>query len=290
MPSMEQGKMTISVITTFHKSGYDLYGKRMIKSFLENWPNTVKLYVYAEDCKVEESAPNLIIKDLHQSSPELVAFKTRWKNVPKANGDVSSDPIRSKRKDSGKGFKWHAIRFAHKVYSIFACAKECNTEWLMWMDADTYCHSSITEKGVYRMLPGKQDLCYLGRRGKYSECGLYAIHLTSQESQNFLKEFQRVYDDAEGTGGIFSMAEWHDSFVFDAVRVRLPGLKQHNWAATLDDLRPRPGMSKGEGHPLINCEWGAYLDHLKGGRKQLGKSKRDDLKVPRTEPYWQQFK
>ena len=281
--------MSISVVTTFHKAGYDLYGKRMINSFLKNWPSEIKLYVYAEDCAVEESAPNLIVRDLHQSSPELVAFKNRWKNVPKANGDVSADPIRSKRKDSGKGFKWHAIRFAHKVYSIFACAKECNTEWLMWMDADTYCHSIISQKTIGRFLPGKQELCYLGRRGKYSECGLYAMKLTSQNTQDFVTEFQRVYDEAENNG-IFQMAEWHDSFVFDEVRKRLPKLKQHNWSAMLGDLRPRPGMSSGEGHPLINCEWGAYLDHLKGNRKQTGMSKRDDLKVDRTEPYWQQFK
>lgn len=278
--------MTISVVTTFHKPGYELYGKRMIDTFLKNWPSEIKLYVYAEDCEVTETAPNLIVKDLHQASPELVAFKERWKNVPKANGDVSADPIRSRRKDSGKGFKWHAIRFAHKVYGIFACAKECNTEWLMWMDADTICHSPITMKDIERMLPGKKDLCYLGRKGKYSECGLYAMHLISPGCQSFLKEFQRVYDEAET--GIFTMDEWHDSFVFDRVREKLP-LNSFNWSEALSDLRPNPRMSAGEGHPLINCEWGAWLDHLKGGRKQLGKSSRSDLKVQRTEPYWQQF-
>lgn len=280
--------MSISVITTFHKQGYDLYGKRMIETFLENWPKTVNLYVYAEDCEVKESAPNLIIKDLHKESPELVAFKNKWKNVPKANGDVSKDPIRSKRKDSGKGFKWNAIRFAHKVYAIFACAKECNTDWLMWMDADTICHSPISDKNLRRMLPEKQELCFLGRKGKYSECGLYAMHLTSPSTQQFLKEFQQMYDNADN--GIFKLAEWHDSFVFDAVRINIPNLKQHDWASSLQDLRPRRGMSPGEGHPLINCEWGAWLDHLKGGRKELGMSKRDDLKIPRTEPYWQQFR
>lgn len=282
--------MSISVVTTFHKEGYELYGKRMIETFLQNWPSNIKLYVYAEDCEVDIKADNLFIKDLHRESPELVAFKNKWKNVPKANGDVSKDPIRSKRKDAGKGFKWNAIRFAHKVYAIFACAKECNTEWLMWMDADTICHSPITEKELNRMLPRKQDLCYLGRKGKYSECGLYAMHLKTESTQQFLREFQRVYDNAEGKSGIFSMAEWHDSWVFDAVRKRFANLKQHDWAASLQDLRPRRGMSPGEGHPLINCEWGAWLDHLKGGRKELGMSKRDDLKVPRTEPYWQQFR
>src|SRR6056300_1264145 len=96
--SMDKSNMSVSVVTTFHKAGYDQYGKRMIKSFLEKWPSSVKLYVYAEDCEVTESAPNLIIKDLHVASPDLVSFKNTWKNVPKANGDVSADPIRSKRK------------------------------------------------------------------------------------------------------------------------------------------------------------------------------------------------
>jgi hypothetical protein len=43
----------------------------------------------------------------------------------------------------------------------------------------------------------------------------------------------------------------------------------------------------GEGHPLINTEWGAYLDHLKGNRKDTGRSKIKDLVVNRTEGYWQ---
>jgi len=280
--------MKISVVTTFHQAGYDQYGRRMIETFVKNWPKEVTLYVYAENCQVTESAPNLIVKDLHQASPDLVKFKETWKNVPKANGDVSSDPIRSKRKDSGKGFKWHAIRFAHKVYSIFLCAKECNSDFLLWMDADTICHSPITEQDLARMIPTSSDLCYLGRKGKYSECGLYSLNLRSEQTQGFLQEFQRVYDQAES--GIFLLEEWHDSFVFDAVRRKFPQLRQVDWAASLQDLRPRPGMSSGEGHPLINSEWGAWLDHLKGDRKTLGKSKREDLKIDRKEPYWQQFR
>ncbi len=279
--------MKYSVVTTFHQAGYEKYGKRMIETYLKNWPSDVKLFVYTENCTVTESAPNLVVKDLHQSSQDLVKFKETWKNVPKANGDVSQDPIRSKRKDAGKGFKWHAIRFAHKVYSIFACVKECNSDILIWMDADTICHSPITIADLDRMIPQSQELCYLGRKGKYSECGLYSLNLRSEMTINFLNEFQKMYDHAET--GIFLLDEWHDSFVFDAVRVKFPYLKQLDWAAHLNDIRPNPGNSKGEGHPLINSDWGAWLDHLKGSRKNLGKSKREDLKVARKEPYWQQF-
>jgi hypothetical protein len=49
-----------------------------------------------------------------------------------------------------------------------------------------------------------------------------------------LKEFQRMYDDAEN--GIFRLAEWHDSFVFDAVRAKFPQMKQLDWAGHLHDL------------------------------------------------------
>ncbi len=279
--------MNFSVVTTFHQQGYDQYGKRMIETFIKNWPTEVKLYVYAEDCKVFESAPNLVVADLHQSSQDLVTFKNKWRGVPKANGDVSADPVRSRRKDAGKGFKWHAIRFAHKVYAIFDCAKKTDSDILIWMDADTICHSPISLSDLQKMIPTNKDLCFLGRKGKYSECGLYSLNLRSESTQNFLKEFQRFYDEAEN--GIFTLEEWHDSYVFDAVRRRIPTLNQLDWAASLYDLRPRPGNSTGEGHPLINSQWGAWLDHLKGGRKSLGRSKREDLKVQRSEPYWQQF-
>ena len=276
--------MKIAVVTTFHEEGLKKYGQRMINTFCENWPAEVKLHIYPELCNPAISDHDHVTLKRLEELPELMAFKERWKNVPKANGDVSADPIRSKRKDSGKGFKWHAVRFAHKVYAIFHCAQETDADVLIWMDADTICHSPITTQDLHRMIPVDSELCYLGRKGKYSECGLYSMNLRSQNIQNFLKEFQRVYDDAER--GIFLLEEWHDSFVFDAVRVKFPQMRQLDWAAHLHNLKPHTLSSTGEGHPLINSDWGAWLDHLKGSRKNLGRSKQEDLKVQRTEAYW----
>jgi hypothetical protein len=100
------------------------------------------------------------------------------------------------------------------------------------------------------------------------------MNLRSVRTLGFLKEFQRVYDDAEN--GIFTLDEWHDSFVFDAVRQSML-LNKLDWSGHL---------ITGEGHPLINSVWGAYLDHLKGGRKDQGRSPAKDLKIKRTEAYW----
>lgn len=265
-----------SVVTTFNQSGYQRYGQRMIQTFLKNWPLSVQLIVYAEGVDVVEQAPNLCVLDLETVSPELMQFKSQWKHVPKANGDVSCDPVRSRRKDAGKGFKWDAVRFAHKVYAIFHCAQVIKSDWLIWMDADTVCHSPVALDVLEKLIPNNKDLCFLGRKGKYTECGLYAMNLKSQAIQNWLTDFQTNYDHAED--GIFKLEEWHDSFVFDFVRSKHK-LSELDWSGHL---------VSGEGHPLINSEWGAYLDHLKGNRKDLGRSKPKDLQVTRSEAYWSQ--
>jgi hypothetical protein len=275
IPRLENN-MKIAVVTTFHEEGLKKYGQRMINTFIENWPKEITLHIYPEACNPAIRDHNRVTLKRLEEVPELTAFKNQWRNVPKANGDVSDDPVRSKRKDAGKGFKWHAVRFAHKVYAIFDCARTTDADVLFWMDADTVCHSSISLETVMKFCPLTQDIGYLGREGKYTECGLYSLNLRSENTQKFLKEFQHVYDQAEN--GIFLLDEWHDSFVFDAVKDKMPQLKLNNWSR---------GIVKGEGHPLINSEWGAYLDHLKGDRKTSGRSLPKDLKVKRTESYWQ---
>ena len=278
--------MKYQVITTFHQQGYNLYGSRMIKTWLETWPSSVGLKVYAENCAVTQTADNLEVVDIDQQCPDLVQFKNKWRNVPKANGNILGDPVRAQRRDSRKSFKWDAIRFSHKVYSVFDAARTSPAKWLLWMDADMVCHAPMTLHFLDNMCPDDKDLCFLGRLGKFSECGLYAMQLSTPGTQSFLQEFARMYDHAEQ--GIFTLAEWHDSFVFDIVRRSVGGLRELDWSSCLGDLRRSAKNTPGEGHPLINSAWGAYLDHLKGdNRKQAGRSLREDIKVARNEHYWQ---
>lgn len=260
--------MKYTVCTTFNQEGYNVYGRRMIETFVNTWPHDVELLVYVEGFELSSPAANVRVLDLAQHSPELVAFKNKWQHVPKANGFPFPDAGK-------KAFKWQAVRFSHKVYAIFHAAKLVTSDWLIWMDGDMVCHSAIDHAQLSKFFPNGAELCFAGRSNKYTECGLYGMRLTSSAVQAWLAEFQRMYDDADH--GIFTLSEWHDSFVFDAVRQR-HSLLEINWSADL---------VKGEGHPLINCEWGAYIDHLKGQRKQAGRSKAKDLLVSRTESYWQ---
>jgi hypothetical protein len=270
----------ISVVTTFHQAGYHRYGSRMIDTFLKNWPSSIKLRVYAEQCNVTQQAANLAVIDYEAAVPALVEFKQRWKDDARATGRLAQGPVDRKGRQPGIGFKWDAVRFSHKVYAVCDTAKQLQDDVVIWMDADTVCHSPVGRATIDRLIPKTADIAFLGRKNKYTECGLYALNLHSTATRKFVDLFQDVYDYAEH--GIFTMSEWHDSWVFDQVRNDIaaahPEWNQLDWSA---------GLVTGEGHPLINSEWGAYLDHLKGDRKDTGRSRAKDLKVERTEAYWQ---
>ena len=131
------GMDSITVCTTFHKEGLDLYGQRFIDSFAKRVDKQIKLLVYAEDCVVVNPDPTQItVFDAKLELKKLNAFKQRWKDDPRANG-IPPDEIKARRpRDWHKKFKWDAIRFANKVYAVFdAC--ERSKDWCVWMDADT---------------------------------------------------------------------------------------------------------------------------------------------------------
>lgn len=267
-----------SVVTTFNQSGYDKYGSRMIDTFLKNWPSSVALYVYAEDCTVTQQADNLTIYNFNQQVPALVAFKEKWKDDPRATGNLATGPADRKGRRPGIGFRWDAIRFSHKVYAVCDIARRLE-HTLFWMDADMVCHTPIDISDIEKLTPVDHGIAFLGRKRKFTECGLYALNMSQPATQAFVELFQWQYDNAEQ--GIFTMKEWNDCWVFDRTREKIqskfPEWRQLNWSE---------GIIDGEGHPLINSEWGKYLDHLKGNRKDLGRSKDGDLVRPRNEDYW----
>ena len=276
----------ITVVTTFHQPGLEIYGQRFLDSFAQRVDKKIKLLVYAENCNPSNPDPEQItILDAKEVLPKLNVFKERWKNIPHANGDITNHPARNGRKDWQKGFKWDAVRFANKTYAVYdACVR--SKDWCVWMDADTYVHSDWSYDNFKAQLPEDAWITYVGR-GKGSqtwpECGFYGMNLHHKTCQQFLAEFERVYEDADN--GILRLAEWHDSFVFGNI---LTDMKQQdpNVFDYSAEMYLREAKSGGGGHPLINGVLGKWIDHMKGVRKQEGRSRSVDIMVNRTEDYW----
>lgn len=274
----------ITVVTTFHQEGLELYAQRFLDSFAERVDKRIKLIAYAENCEPRNPDPNQItILEQTSTLPKLMVFKERWGSEPKANGKCPW-PERRPR-DHHKEFKWDAVRFSNKVYAVFdAC--ERSTDWCVWMDADTYVHSDWSYEQFLELLPSTSWITYVGR-GKGSatwpECGFYGMNLKDIVCQEFLEEFERMYEEAET--GIFTLEEWHDSYVFghllNQYKQTSPNVLDYTARTILQTAK-----TGGGGHPLINTELGRWIDHLKGARKQDGKSKSKDITVERTESYW----
>lgn len=261
---------TYSIVTTFNQAGRDLYGQRMIDSFDQYWPKNVKLYVYTEGCDIKCPSDRVIQVDLASASPNLVAFKERHKNNPRAHGQVLPDGS-GPPKDNA--FKWNAVRFAHKVFAVIHAVRTICDDWVIWLDADTVTHTAVPETFLQEICDDSAMACYLGRRRSYhSECGWVAYNRRHTDLLNFIQ----IWEDYYVTDTIFREQEWHDSFMFDLVRLRFQarGTKFSNISPA--EAHRMPG--KGINHPFIASRLGEYMDHMKGHkRKALGHSLADDI-------------
>ena len=268
-------------VTTFNQKGLHDYAQRFINSFSKQVDKNIELWAYAERCNpnIPNNDKRIRILDLERESSKLVEFKKKWGNVPHANGDISNFGKYAQRSDAKKGFKWNAVRFSHKVYSIFRAAEKTDADVLIWIDADTFVHSPVTYKWLDDFIPNNVLCAYLGREPKWPECGWYSINLKHPHAKEFLDEFERVYEEPNNEG-IFTMKEWHDSYVFYEV------LKWHQEKFATQNFNISSHLPGGEGHPLINSELGNYFDHLKGDRKRFGQSFSNDIKTSTRSDYW----
>ena len=126
------------------------------------------------------------------------------------------------------------------------------------------------------MLPAGRFVGCL-RRPIHSECGLVSYDLRDPATRSLLAGLERMYTEDL----LFAEDEFHDSFLFDVVRERVEGS-----GALSHDIAE--GVGRNAEHVLINSWLGRFMDHLKGGRKDSGRSHGSDLLGGRSEAYWRE--
>lgn len=250
--------MRFQAVTTFNRSGLELYGHRMMETFVANWPSEVPLIAYAEGWSPADAPPKVEVRNLLASSTWLGDFKTRHADRASA--------------DAARGFRYDAVRFSHKVAALLHAASHTDDDFLIWIDGDIVTHSPITADDLAGLAPGRNEwISWLRRRRMYPECGFYIINLLHDRNAEILERFWRMYAHDE----LFNLSEWHDSYILEQV-VAQAGAPSKSLS----------GRYENTGHPLINGPLGAWFDHLKGARKVRGKSPASDMIAQRTEPYW----
>ena len=70
----------IEVLTTFHKAGWEQYGKRMVESFLQHWPSEIKIHLYCENVSTGITNPQVVEHDIFKACPQVKNFVTQHNN------------------------------------------------------------------------------------------------------------------------------------------------------------------------------------------------------------------
>ena len=196
--------MTFAVCTSFNDEGYELYGKKFLETYRKYWPEYIPLHVFYEGTKPKEHWP--VYHDLLQDGG-LRKFLSAYGSNPIANG------ITGKKNDKFVvNFRFQAVKFCKKVFAI-SSPSASDADWWIWLDADVVTEKKITTEFLKSVCPDGYSASYLGRKEyPHSECGWVAY--SKRYRGDFLKKFREIYE----SGQVFFFREWHDSFIFDALR------------------------------------------------------------------------
>lgn len=237
--------MTYAVITTFGNHHFEVYAKRMIESFVQNWPQDIPLLVQLDDDLLAEKIGKMI-------RPQD-AVAVGWTK------DHLDFVTRNKGKDDPTNYRYQPVRFCHKVFAIERAyeavkkQKETNSEiprYLIWMDADVIANRPVSLEDIKECLPKEGDAAsYLGRKDwPNSECGWIAFDLENRGGE-VIDVWKALYTSDE----VLKLKETHDSWAFDHIR-------NSTGAPPMTNLtEDKPGMDIWQHSPM-----GKWSTHHKG--------------------------
>lgn len=264
--------MKIAFISTMNLKLYNFYGKRFLKEFAEFSSPEIILYIVFEGEYPEEIlhiSKNIIILPLLSQNHKN--FMKKFGHLEEAKGLRVKviEENGNKHLKAKFDYRWHAVRFSFKPFSIHQCLEYIppDLNFLIWTDADLRCKKNFTPDDLLQFMPNdKQIMSYLGRKNAYSECGFLGFNLKEQKTFEYINRMIEMYE----TGEFFTLEQWHDSFIWDHVRLDF----ERNMNCQFKDIS---GEGHDKAHVYVNTKLDEFFDHLKGpDRKELGKSKEED--------------
>jgi len=200
------------VLTTFSKDGYELYGHRMISSWIRYWPQEYNLLVYTEDFDLDEKDPRIEEVNLFEVAPALIKFKER-----------SLQLTNQKKSKIDKTIKW-----SHKVYAM-QHALTYDSDYLMFLDGDTYTKDRIDKKLAGNLVGDQLFAVHFERlkHGLHFETGLICFNQQNRQIDWFRNIMTEAYDTLE----IYNMPKTWDgywfAYLYDKYRLPVKNLSEN---------------------------------------------------------------
>lgn len=201
--------LSAAVVTTFPDEAYDIYGKRMLQAFQQNWPAEIPLLLALDDDLLKES----------------VAKFTRPQDAVCMGWDKDHKEFvdRNQAKDDPQDYRRMPVRFCHKIFAIARAydvslaqkkAGDVSPRYLIWMDADVVTTRKVTFADIAECLPKEGDAAATLQRKDWphSECGWIAFDLDNGGGEIIVDLFTAYLNDR-----IIKQEQQHDSWMFDVI-------------------------------------------------------------------------
>jgi hypothetical protein len=167
-------KLKFDVVTSFHKTAYDLYGKTFVDNFVKHFPEDVNLYVVINDFMFEHESPRVIVLDIDAEHPRYAATRKSWKERPECTGlvpsahDTSHIPGWLARTGSNNSSiamsSANALKYSYKVIAQYIAYNKSSADRLLWLDADVFIFDKVPHSLLEKMSPADNEIVsYLGR-------------------------------------------------------------------------------------------------------------------------------
>jgi hypothetical protein len=279
-------KLKFDVVTSFHKTAYDLYGKTFVDNFVKHFPEDVNLYVVINDFMFEHESPRVIVLDIDAEHPRYAATRKSWKERPECTGlvpsahDTSHIPGWLARTGSNNSSiamsSANALKYSYKVIAQYIAYNKSSADRLLWLDADVFIFDKVPHSLLEKMSPADNEIVsYLGREYAKNDWhdgrgGTETGWLCWNRSlaTEFITEFAELFVSEQVL--LFDSRE--DGRVFDVLKI-----KYQNNGHKLKNL----GNPEWGHDPFNHSDLGTCMDHRKGGLK-LQKT----VVFGRREPYW----
>jgi hypothetical protein len=242
-----------SVVTTFNNKGFDACAKEMLLSFDKFWSKDIALNVYYEDMNLPEikTSNRIFFSSFNEEVKKWYKFQSNFffRELNKPDNSINSF------------YKYSAIKFAHKIYAIEKQLEKNVSEYLIWLDSDVITIKKIENSFINTLVKNDSYLTFLGREhiNFHSEAGFLIFNTKNKFHKIFWERMMEMYDQ----GKLFDQNEWHDSYIFDVVRLELEKKSLKNINISL------MGLSKTQDQLNVfdNSVLGEFMNHFKGSRK-----------------------
>ncbi|NBX73114.1 MAG: hypothetical protein EBZ69_05700 [Alphaproteobacteria bacterium] len=202
---------TIWWTTTFGNYAWDVYGRECVESFGQYLPAEVRACVGLDDDELASECEKLLRAGDHVQIGVMAAkekFITQYA-----------------AKDHPRNYRLQAARFCHKIFFLKTMMEKSHhhtPRYLVWWDADAIVNRPLSMNDIQPLLPTPQQAySYLGRKDwDHSECGFMVFCLESEAARKIIDDMIELYTE----GLVFTLPQWHDSYVFDHVRDKTLGL------------------------------------------------------------------